>query len=562
MTPVRRLFKNPVLNDEFREKGYVVIPAFLNQECVKDLQCFHDTYCIAAAGSFGFHASSHVKDSSHKQRVSEIINAHFLPNTSELLEDYRGLYGAFTVKEPDATSGVRSHMDWKMVDEDEFVSVSVWTSLVDTDMVNGHLWVLEGSHLLGRSFRGGPWNYTGITMPFAELGKSKFKKVELQLNAGDAVIYDHRTFHGSYPNFSKDRRVAINLTMLPKEVKSRHYYLKEDTINCIEVENDFYVKFELGTFPEGQVELGQISEKVFFLDQEEIDSMAIEPEVERMFGTTDVLRTSFNDTDLQNEFVINGFVKVPLLNAEEVNRLISIHEELPSSDLETTFYTTHWSRDMQHRKNVDMSVRPLLQGAVLPYLKEHKACVGIFLVKRPGEDGEFHVHQDWTLVEESMFRGITVWVALCDTDIDNGCLHVVPKSHLYCNNIRGENIEPPTHHIKSFIESDYCVPIPMKAGEAIFFDHRLLHYSPPNRTLQTRVSVGLVVIPQETTLIHYNRRNEQDELVTKYIANDDFLLEMGLGQLNPEKYDKVKEFEYRPYFHTEESFRDVSRNNS
>ena len=343
------------------------------------------------------------------------------------------------------------------------------------------------------------------------------------------------------------------------EVKSRHYHLREDeTVECFEVEDDFYVNIELGTFPKTANSLGILPDKIHILPQEEIDSLAIEPECGRTTIDTSRIKKSFNNQALQDEFEQKGFVKLPLLEASDLEKLMDAYNQFPAPDLETTFYTTHWSFDNQHRLDIDKAIRPVLHNRVLPYLQGYKACAGIFLVKRPGDDGEFHVHQDWTLVEETIYRGITVWVALCDTDVENGCLHVVPGSHLYCNNIRGANIEPPIHQIKPMIESEFCVPVPMKAGEAIFFDHRLLHYSPANQSAATRISVGLVVIPEETTFIHYHRENENDDFVSKYITDDNFLLEMALGQLDNGNYFREKKFEYWPEFHTEESFKDVS----
>src|SRR5690606_8282381 len=52
-------------------------------------------------------------------------------------------------------------------------------------------------------------------------------------------------------------------------------------------------------------------------------------------------------------------------------------------------------------------------------------------VKAGGGGGQFHFHQDnqYTRHEPAM-GSINIWVALVDMSPDNGCLQVVPRSHM------------------------------------------------------------------------------------------------------------------------------------
>jgi hypothetical protein len=43
----------------------------------------------------------------------------------------------------------------------------------------------------------------------------------------------------------------------------------------------------------------------------------------------------------------------------------------------------------------------------------------------------------------------------------------------------------------------------MKAGDAIIYDHRLIHGSPPNMTNVIRMAVNMVYIPVVSSPIHY-----------------------------------------------------------
>jgi len=267
------------------------------------------------------------------------------------------------------------------------------------------------------------------------------------------------------------------------------------------------------------------------------------------------MRSTFIDSTLQNELEKRGFVTLPLLSREEINTLMNGYYQTYDPDLTQPFYTTHWSQDRKHRQEVDGLVRPVLEDKLLSHLNAYKACLGFYLVKQPGKHGEFHVHQDWTLVDEKYFKGLTTWVALSDTTVENGCLHIVPGSHKLTNSLRGMDIQSPFSNMKEMIEREFCEPVELKAGEAVIFDHRLLHYSPPNKTDKLRIAAGLVTIPQETTFIHYHC--DKGNVVTKYITDDNFLLDVGLGQLTNRNYIVEKKMVYEPDFFDEESFRTV-----
>lgn len=61
--------------------------------------------------------------------------------------------------------------------------------------------------------------------------------------------------------------------------------------------------------------------------------------------------------------------------------------------------------------------------------------------------------------------GATIWIALDDTDVDNGCLHYVPGSHLAV-----EGDDPAKMR-------EGGVAMPVSAGDAIVHSARCIHYS-------------------------------------------------------------------------------------
>jgi phytanoyl-CoA hydroxylase len=107
-------------------------------------------------------------------------------------------------------------------------------------------------------------------------------------------------------------------------------------------------------------------------------------------------------------------------------------------------------------------------------------------------------HQDMGVVnpEADETTMISVWIPVLDATVDNGCLQVVPGSHrgalaVHCNYGEGQKkrylgvnipdqLVPPNHR-----------PIPMKAGDVLFFHKKLMHSSLPNQTDGIRWSFDL-----------------------------------------------------------------------
>jgi phytanoyl-CoA hydroxylase len=95
---------------------------------------------------------------------------------------------------------------------------------------------------------------------------------------------------------------------------------------------------------------------------------------------------------------------------------------------------------------------------------------------------------------------ITVWLAMVEADLVNGCLHVWPRTHR-------TRVQP--HHIEMLTKTGYteadtsglerraAVPLPVSRGTAILFNDRCVHMSTPNNSNNVRWSVDLRYQPTD-----------------------------------------------------------------
>jgi ectoine hydroxylase-related dioxygenase (phytanoyl-CoA dioxygenase family) len=140
----RIIFNNPDFDEQFKTDGYVIVPNFLNLTEVEELKQFYKEN--PSENQQGFHTTIHSKNYDYRKSVTEQINERFSRKSGELLNKYKPIFACFTVKETDANSGFDLHLDWSMVDERKFSSITIWTPLLDITDENGYLWILNGSH--------------------------------------------------------------------------------------------------------------------------------------------------------------------------------------------------------------------------------------------------------------------------------------------------------------------------------------------------------------------------------------------------------------------------------
>ena len=104
-------------------------------------------------------------------------------------------------------------------------------------------------------------------------------------------------------------------------------------------------------------------------------------------------------------------------------------------------------------------------------------------------------HTDWhqdravTLEEADTTEMVTVWVAVTDATVENGCLQVIPGSHREA--MQRHCPSPQLSIPLSQLNVDSAVPVPVKAGGAVLFHPQTIHGSLTNLSDSIRWSFDL-----------------------------------------------------------------------
>jgi hypothetical protein len=159
------------------------------------------------------------------------------------------------VKEPNAFV-LTAHQDASCCDETRHDSVACWIPLCDVGRENAAVGFIDGSHRYFHHLRHFPYHTRGRRAPDSQravletpvhrhsLKITPYLKL-LEMKAGEAVIFNTRTIHGSFSNYSNEPRVSLNFFLRPVNDRFLCYYLKPnglaDRLLEYEVPPDFYV---------------------------------------------------------------------------------------------------------------------------------------------------------------------------------------------------------------------------------------------------------------------------------------------------------------------------------
>ncbi|MDX2000842.1 MAG: phytanoyl-CoA dioxygenase family protein [Chitinophagales bacterium] len=265
----------------------------------------------------------------------------------------------------------------------------------------------------------------------------------------------------------------------------------------------------------------------------------------------------FKNEALQALYDRQGYVQLQLFNEAEIASLTELfyryHPEVPDD----RFMSDSYSSDAAFKKQASISITEYFLPKFEEHLKDYTPFGSSFLYKTPGKGSELAMHQDWTIVDETKYQALNIWVPLCDADEHNGALYVLPGSHLHILPLRAPTL-PFFFSGNESMLMPYLQPMHSKAGQAVILNQRLIHYSPPNLSDRIRIAITSGVKTKDAQMVfHYKAPDNKDDTVEVYEQDDDFLISFNNFysdiMMRPYLGRRIADKQYRiPSFNNEE----------
>jgi hypothetical protein len=155
----------------------------------------------------------------------------------------------------------------------------------------------------------------------------------------------------------------------------------------------------------------------------------------------------------------------------------------------------------KHRRVHEIATHSIVLDCMQDILGDDFVLWGAhFFCKLPSDGKEVAWHQDASYWPLTPSKTVTVWLAIDDADRSNGCMRVIPRSHLHGHlpwRPSGENegnvLDQTVEDAESY--GDPPVDIELRAGEASLHSDLLVHGSAANSSQRRRCGLTMRYAP-------------------------------------------------------------------
>lgn len=144
-------------------------------------------------------------------------------------------------------------------------------------------------------------------------------------------------------------------------------------------------------------------------------------------------------------------------------------------------------------------------------------------------------HQDAAIVDETKDYSLNVWMPLVDSKYLNGCLWVIPGSHMFNNHHRVFGNGAITKEVLKGVKMH---PVYMKRGDILLFHRNIVHGSSNNYLPWDRIAIEGVLMNKNATFIKYFATEENNQLKRYRVEKELFLND------DPKQFVSENNYEY------------------
>lgn len=250
------------------------------------------------------------------------------------------------------------------------------------------------------------------------------------------------------------------------------------------------------------------------------------------------MRQVFKDSELNKQIHEKGYVVVSFLNDMELADLKDTFTSIPQSEL-TQFYASAHHPDLDFRKKTSEIIKSTLSRSTNEMMIDMDLLGGSYIAKPPHYAHVLQPHQDWNIVDESQFRSFNIWIPLVDLTPENGAIMVMPGSHDWIKSYRHNSIPCAFSEVHSLLLQNMDTLF-LEAGEALIYDHAMIHASHENKSNEVRVACASGIKPKEAEMLFYWNN---DGVIEEYESNADFFMNENVF-VGPGNLEKIRSLKY------------------
>lgn len=228
----------------------------------------------------------------------------------------------------------------------------------------------------------------------------------------------------------------------------------------------------------------------------------------------------------QEQFDSVGFVKIPLLTEDEIAKLkdyIISNSPVVEMAEQNGFFQGVFIKDKKVKKDLSKYIESIITDKLHLIVDEFKVVIYTALAKSSNENSQLALHQDASYVDENIDYSMSLWIPLTNSNLENGAIHILNGSHKTFPTIRCATIIHDYGDSELIKSKMKCIEV--KAGEALLFNSRMLHYTPINTSGETRIAVMSCLMSTNADVLQWYKID--DSKLEVYKMEDDFFFNVG-----------------------------------
>jgi hypothetical protein len=225
----------------------------------------------------------------------------------------------------------------------------------------------------------------------------------------------------------------------------------------------------------------------------------------------------------QEIFDKQGFILLPFIHADEIERLNAFFDEQHPDINQSGFYSGSYSSDFDYKKRASDEIVRVFSRAYAELFIDYAPFGGAFLYKVPGANSELAAHQDWTIVDEKEHIALNCWVPLQDITADNGPIMIMPGSQYDNYHVIRAPTLPFFFSGHDELVQKNLIPMIVPAGTGVILNQSVIHYSPDNKSNEVRRAITAGIKSKGAQMYFHYKAPDRNELEV-FEMDDDFLI--------------------------------------
>lgn len=244
-----KILINEAQNKTLNELGYVVVD-FCEPEKIKDtfsnIEKHNSALKFANNNHKSIDVTFHCTYLDHDKNYKLIVWQELLSLIDTFLDatftNHKIIQANLFNKAP-GTGFIAPHQNLTTVDEEEYTSVSIWVPLQNTTETNGTLHFMPKSHGKFEQYRNSNIHWAPMD---ASSEISDYQMIPINLNVGQALIFDDSIVHASPINLSNENRYVFHYLAIPKQANPVFCKRTNTEVSLIQVDDLFWQNYTPG----------------------------------------------------------------------------------------------------------------------------------------------------------------------------------------------------------------------------------------------------------------------------------------------------------------------------